>query len=96
MEAPAFHHVAAPTPQRTRVSAHDRRERKPYPARASANAVVNHNPESAFDFTKPYEPAPGTESRTADAASLPGRNRPQRPTAALLGGGPATHHRPKK
>jgi len=95
VEAPAFDRAVSPAPHHTRVSSHDRHERRPYPARASANAAVNHNPESTFDFSKPYEPAPETESRASDAVPLTGRHRPQRPTAALLGGGPAPHHKSK-
>jgi superfamily II DNA/RNA helicase len=42
----------------------------------------------AFDYTKPYEPAPsGTPARPEHAR--PGHRRPERPTAALLGGRPA-------
>jgi ATP-dependent RNA helicase RhlE len=95
VEAPAFDRAASPAPQHTRVSGHDRHERRPYAARAAANAAVNHNPESTFDFSKPYEPAPEAESRTSDVVPLAGRHRPQRPTAALLGGGPAPHHKSK-
>jgi superfamily II DNA/RNA helicase len=95
VEAPAFDRAASPAPQRTRISAHERHERKPYPARASTNAAVNHNPESAFDFSKPYEAAPESESRASDAVPITGRHRAQRPTAALLGGGPAPHHKSK-
>jgi ATP-dependent RNA helicase RhlE len=93
--APAFNHASAPAPHRPRSGAHERHERKPHPTRGPSDAVVNHNPESAFDFSKPYEPAPETGSRPSHAP-LPGRNRPQRPTAALLGGGPTMDSKHKK
>ena len=63
--------------------------------RARNDAAVNHNPESTFDFTKPYEPAPDATPRVVPPLQLPGRGRPHRPTAALLGGAPAAHHKRK-
>jgi ATP-dependent RNA helicase RhlE len=46
-----------------------------------------------FDFSKPYEPAASSEPEPPREAPLPHRERPKRPTAALLGGGikPPTH-----
>ncbi|MBI4206507.1 MAG: DEAD/DEAH box helicase [Betaproteobacteria bacterium] len=100
--APGFGREREPAAGHHRVrtgAAHERprerHERKPQPARATSAAAVNHNPESVFDFSKPYEPAPDATPRTAHTP-LPGRNRPQRPTAALLGGMPASGHKPKK
>ena len=44
---------------------------------------------SDFDFTKPYVPAASSAGETPpEAAPLPHRGRPKRPTAALLGGSP--------
>jgi len=43
---------------------------------------------SDFDFSKPYEPAPKSESKHAADTPLPFRGRAKRPTAALLGGSP--------
>jgi len=39
-----------------------------------------------FDFSKPYEPAASSAPEQSPEAPLPHRGRPQRPTAALLGG----------
>ena len=44
----------------------------------------------AFDYTKPYEPAPSSAPARPEHAR-PGHRRPERPTAALLGGRPAKH-----
>ena len=95
VEAPDFDRAAAP--RRTYERSRDRQERyrKSAPT-AVADALVNHNPESTFDFSKPYEPAAETTPRASHPLPLPGRGRPQRPTPALLGGGPAGQHKPRK
>lgn len=94
-EAPGFDR--APTPPRTRIASRERHERKKTHVAQPAPAVaVNHNPESVFDFSKPYEPAPDAKPRTVHAAPLPGRNRPSRPMPALLGGIPGARHKPDK
>lgn len=93
--APGFGREPAATHQRTRTGAHERRERKPQPERGIPAAAVNYNPESVFDFTKPYEPAPDAKPPVPHPRALPVRGRPQRQTAALLGGAPALH-KPKK
>ncbi|MGZ8202064.1 MAG: DEAD/DEAH box helicase [Burkholderiales bacterium] len=58
--------------------------------RAPRGAPHAHKPAAAsdFDFSKPYVPAPASESKPAEAPPLPHRGRPKRPTAALLGGTP--------
>ena len=91
MEAPAFDRVPAPQKTQRRRDHYD--QRRPPAPRALADAAVNHNPESTFDFSKPYEPAAHAEPQPTHP--LPGRGRLPRPTAALLGGGPAVH-KPKK
>ncbi|HEX6004614.1 MAG TPA: DEAD/DEAH box helicase [Burkholderiales bacterium] len=95
--------VAVPAAEHARDAArteHRGRERSHRPRtharEALADAVVNHNPESTFDFTKPYEPAAAGEGSTTPGAPWPGRPRHSRPTAALLGGGPASHAKNKK
>jgi ATP-dependent RNA helicase RhlE len=88
-----------PTPDRTTSRPRERhREGRTdvRPSPAFADAVVNHNPESTFDFSKPYEPDQATSSRHAHSMPPPGRGRPARPTAALLGGGPTGPHKPRK
>ena len=60
-----------------------------------ADAVVNHNPESTFDFSKPYEPATNAAPTRAHLAP-PTRGRQSRPTAALLGGSPVSSSKPRK
>ena len=89
--APGFGREPAATHHRTRTGTHERHERKPQPERRIAAATVNYNPESVFDFTKPYEPAPDARPPAPHTAPLPARGRPQRPTAALLGSAPAPH-----
>jgi ATP-dependent RNA helicase RhlE len=92
-EAPAAHPVRG----RSRGRSQERIEHeRPRPSPVVADAVVNHNPESTFDFSKPYEPAPGTAPHGLTPMPPQGRTRPARPTAALLGGGPTGHHKPKK
>ena len=54
------------------------------------------NLQDLIDFSKPYEPAEPAAPRATHALPLPGRGRPARPTPALLGGGPAGHHKPRK
>jgi ATP-dependent RNA helicase RhlE len=63
---------------------------------ADTDAMLNHNPESVFDFTKPYEPGTTTEPQPSrqDLLHL-ARRHPARPTAALLGGIPLAN-KPKK
>jgi len=65
-------------------------------SRVLADAAVNHNPESTFDFTKPYEPAPAAGAGSAHSMPPAVRARPARPTPALLGGGPAGLHKSRK
>ncbi|MGQ0751577.1 MAG: DEAD/DEAH box helicase [Betaproteobacteria bacterium] len=91
VEAPA----SVRAPARPRERQHEKRgdSRRTSPALAEA---VNHNPESTFDFSKPYEPAESTPPRPAHSMPPPGRGRPTRPTPALLGGGPAGPHKPRK
>jgi ATP-dependent RNA helicase RhlE len=71
--------------------------RSPHAARGERERRTEHGkshapkpaPASDFDFTKPYEPAPRSESKhPAEPAPLPLRGKPKRPTAALLGGSP--------
>lgn len=84
-------------PARSRERSHEKRqEHRARTSPAREDAIVNHNPESTFDFSKPYEPAVNAEPRTTHSMPLPGRTRPARPTPALLGGGPPGHHKPKK
>ena len=76
-------------------------ERESRPARGAHHAEREHKPHSKphahkpgspsdFDFSKPYEPAVKTGESATDkpAPPQPHRGRPQRPTAALLGGVP--------
>lgn len=65
-------------------------------APADIDAMLNHNPESVFDFTKPYEPGvtTGPKPSRQDLLHL-ARRHPARPTAALLGGIPLAN-KPKK
>ncbi|HEX6003392.1 MAG TPA: helicase-related protein, partial [Burkholderiales bacterium] len=73
------------------------RQRPDQPRPVLADAAVNHNPESTFDFSKPYEPAGhDVPSPLHPLPPLPGRARPARPTPALLGGGPSGHAKSKK
>jgi len=69
----------------------DRHERRPSHGRGPTAVAVNYNPESVFDYTKPYEPASDPKRESAHAAAPPARARPQRQTAALLGGLPKKH-----
>jgi len=87
--------VVGRSPGGERGPSHRRERRAEVVSPALADAAVNHNPESTFDFTKPYEPATPTVERPAHAAPWPGRLRPARPTPALLGGGPAVHKNKK-
>ncbi len=93
--APGFGREPAATHHRTRTGFHERRERKAQPERGIPAAAVNYNPESVFDFSKPYEAAPDAKLPVQHSLTLPARGRPRRPTAALLGGVPASH-KPKK
>jgi ATP-dependent RNA helicase RhlE len=80
------------------------RERHQGGARDRAPSTPNPKPQrmraaDGFDFSKPYEPAtPSDKSESAEdrESSTPLRIRPQRPTAALLGGGPVKPVSPKK
>ena len=87
-EAPAAHHRTRDSRESRDHGSHDR---KPRPARSTPAAAVNHNPESEFDFSKPYEPAVKKDSASpAPEHAVPAhRRKPARPTAALLGGRPA-------
>jgi len=74
-----------------------RGEREPREHRPNSKPHA-HKPAAPgdFDFSKPYEPAPPKHDAPADdAATLPARGRPKRPTAALLGGS-STPHKPRK
>jgi ATP-dependent RNA helicase RhlE len=94
--APGFDKGDAAARQRPRSGVRDRyHDRKPQLGRAAPAVAVNHNPESVFDFTKPYEPAPDVKSPAPHSAALPGRGRPQRQTPALLGGVPVPHKHKK-
>jgi ATP-dependent RNA helicase RhlE len=92
--------VEAPAPERApsrpRERHHEKRGAPGRPPPALADAVVNHNPESTFDFSKPYEPAEAASPHRAHSLPPPVRGRPARPTPALLGGGPAGPHKPRK
>ena len=94
LEAPEFERTAAPRRGHERSREREERHVRSTP-RARSDAAVNHNPESTFDFTKPYEPAPDATPRVVPPLQVPGRGRPHRPTAALLGGAPAAHHKRK-
>jgi ATP-dependent RNA helicase RhlE len=76
-------------------------ERESRPARGSHHTEREHRPHSKphapkpgspsdFDFSKPYEPTvkSGESSTGKPEPAQPHRGRPQRPTAALLGGVP--------
>ena len=80
-----------PPPRPVHERAQDRHRRDP----VLADAVVNHNPESTFDFSKPYEPATNAAPTRAHLAP-PTRGRQSRPTAALLGGSPVSSSKPRK
>jgi ATP-dependent RNA helicase RhlE len=67
---------------------HDHRRSAGYP---SASSAVNYNPESVFDFSKPYEPAASPAAPPPRPFAPHARGRPQRQTAALLGGMPKKH-----
>jgi ATP-dependent RNA helicase RhlE len=73
-------------------STHRGEKREPRPSSHAKQHVQPHAHKAPavvgdFDFSKPYEPAPKNESAEAPPpVHLPFRNRPQRPTAALLGG----------
>jgi len=84
----------ASAPDSLSESRHGPRAREPRAERGARHAHAPRPPHvpkpspSGFDFTKPYEPA------AAGAASLPpaapvAHRKSHRPTAALLGGGPA-------
>jgi len=80
-----------PPPRHLQARPQDRHRRDP----VLADAVVNHNPESTFDFSKPYEPATNAAPAHPHRAPPP-RGRSSRPTAALLGGGPLGSSKPRK
>jgi superfamily II DNA/RNA helicase len=69
-------------------------ERPQQPSHGRAPAREKQAPPAsrpAFDFTKPYEPAPGAAKPVADTPHLSHRDHRHRPTAALLGGSGAKH-----
>jgi len=92
VEAPVSERPAA----RPRERHHEKRGDRSRPSSVVTETAVNHNPESTFDFSKPYEPAETSTERAAHPIPPPGRGRPARPTPALLGGGPAGPHKPRK
>jgi len=59
----------------------ERHSHKPQP-------VASRPPQSGFDYSKPYEPAPSNQPGRSESAPAI-RKGPSRPTAALLGGSPA-------
>ncbi len=81
--APALESEGRPA-HRARGAKHERGGQRPQP---KPQPVPRSSP-STFDYTKPYEPAPSSGAARTDA-SLAGHRKPGRPTAALLGGGPA-------
>ncbi|HET7597681.1 MAG TPA: DEAD/DEAH box helicase [Burkholderiales bacterium] len=96
VEATDFGRATAGRPASERGRERHGRPRPEKPRPVFADAAVNHNPESTFDFSKPYEPATNAAPRAMHALPLPGRTRPSRPTPALLGGGPSGHAKSKK
>ena len=66
------------------------RKREPRTTHGKSHAPKSPSAVPEFDFTKPYEPAPRSESKQqpAEGEPLPFRGKPKRPTAALLGGSP--------
>ena len=68
------------------------REHRAHPAPRHAPSRApqarQHPPRSQpkFDFSKPYEPAPASETAATETPAASGRDRHKRPTAALLGG----------
>ncbi len=69
------------------------RDRPAHGGKAQPQSAHKTAPRSApkiaadgFDFSKPYEPAASDAPEQQREAPLPHRGRPQRPTAALLGG----------
>ena len=77
--------------ERPRAGTHERHGRRIHATPAAPAAAVNYNPESVFDFSKPYEPAAVTEAQARPSAPPSSRARPARPAAALLGGAPTLH-----
>jgi ATP-dependent RNA helicase RhlE len=83
-EAPRKSERDARPPRPARESERDHRvtsgHAKPHPYKAPGA--------SDFDFSKPYEPSAGSDSKKPESETLPHRGRPKRQTAALLGGNP--------
>jgi ATP-dependent RNA helicase RhlE len=90
LETPALDR--GPPAHRLRERPQERHRREP----VLADAVVNHNPEATFDFSKPYEPATDAAPARPDSAPPAARGRQARPTAALLGGRPPGSSKPRK
>jgi len=80
-ERGAAHHRSTPHHE-TKAHQHPKTQHPPKPQPAAGSSP------QAFDYTKPYEPSPPKPAPTPATAPA-GHRTHHRPTAALLGGGPA-------
>jgi superfamily II DNA/RNA helicase len=80
-ERGAAHHRSTPHHE-TKALQHAKTQHPPKPQPAAGSSP------QAFDYTKPYEPSPPKPAQSPTTAPAAHRTH-HRPTAALLGGGPA-------